>query len=107
MLAKKFRLPSSVNLTGSPSVKTPEFIVKHVRQSLSTGRFGFIVAKSIDKRATVRNRLRRLVRAAIEEKWLEKSKGRDFLFIIRPAITGIQKNAVRQKVDEVMKMILA
>lgn len=107
MLAKKFRLPSSINLKGSPSVRTPEFTVIYARQNLSVGRFGFVVAKSIDKRAVVRNRLRRLVRAAIEEKWLEKSKGKDFLFIIKPAITVVQKNIVRQKVDDVMKRILA
>lgn len=88
-------------------MRVPEFTVIYAKQNFSAGRFGFVVTKSIDKRATVRNRLRRLVRAAIEEKWLEKSKGRDFLFIIKPAIVAIQKNAIRQKVDYIMKNILA
>lgn len=107
MLAKKFRLPSSVKLVGSFSAKVPEFTVRYVKQNLPGGRFGFIVAKSVDKRAVVRNKLKRLVRSVIEEKWLGKSKGKDFLFIIKPTLKTLQKDAIRQKVDEIMKKILS
>lgn len=106
MLAKKFRLPSSVAFQNATFFKEQEFTVKAQKNNEECSRFGFIVAKKIDKRAFVRNRLKRMVRSCIENKWL-KHKGKDILFVMRPGIKESSREIVQRKVDIIMKGLFA
>lgn len=51
-------------------------------------RYAVLAGKRIDKRATVRNRIRRLIHTAIEELFEKSQKGLDFLFIIKKTAVG-------------------
>lgn len=101
MLAKSFRLPASVQFTHPRTFSEKEFFVKAQANTLATSRYGFVVSKAIDKRATVRNRLRRIVRSCIEEKWLQKN-GWDILFLVKPAIKEASKEVIQAKIDALM-----
>jgi ribonuclease P protein component len=78
------------------------FVVKFQKNNLSYDRFGFVVAKTIDKRAVIRNALKRMVRGHIENTYLDLEKSVDVLFILRPAIKGMPREQVVREIDEVM-----
>ncbi|HSD99097.1 MAG TPA: ribonuclease P protein component [Patescibacteria group bacterium] len=102
MLAKKFRLPSSVVFSHAQSFRENEFSVKIQKNTLPHNRYGFVVSKAIDKKATVRNRVKRVLRSCIEEKWLGRGD-KDILFIVRPGIKSAEKLLLREKVDKIMR----
>lgn len=99
MLERKFRLPASVKLRNALLFKTPLFVVKIVKNDLSYSRFGFVVKKTIDKRATVRNRIRRLVRSCIEELRLEIVEGYDMLFFLEKGIIDNEHDTLCQEIQ--------
>lgn len=70
-------------------------------------RFGFVVSKTVDKRAVIRNMLKRLVRGHIESTYLALEKGMDVLFVLRPMIKNIPKEEVVQKIDAGMQKVLS
>ncbi len=77
------------------------FSAKVQKNNLDYNRYGFIVAKTIDKRATVRNRLKRVFRSVIEQQWLEKGKGYDVLFILHPQIKDIERMQLEEKINNI------
>lgn len=79
MLKKIYRL-SGTYLKNPKNIKTSYFNIKTVKNDLNINRFAFIVSKKIDKRAVVRNRIKRKVRAGIEELFSSIEKGNDFVF---------------------------
>ena len=80
MLPQKYRLPSTTRLTHSRFIKTPLFSVKFAKNNLEVNRFGFVVRKTVNKRAVVRNRIRRVLRSCIEEQLEMLHTGYDMLF---------------------------
>lgn len=83
MLKKKFRLPSYITLSHSSYSPSPFFTVKIGKNTLAHNRYGFVVSKKIDKRAVVRNRIKRQLRSCIEALQKDLSSGYDMLFIIK------------------------
>lgn len=82
MLSKPFRLPATVHLTGTTRYTTPFFQIRISSNKLSHNRYGFIISKKVDKRAVVRNRIKRQLRA-----WFEKNDkglvpGYDMLLVV-------------------------
>ncbi|HXS14739.1 MAG TPA: ribonuclease P protein component [Candidatus Saccharimonadales bacterium] len=101
MLPKKFRLPSQIKFIHPRSVFTPLFTVKIVQNNLDYSRFGVIVSKKIDKRAVVRNSIKRKIRSCITKDNWEK-KGQDVLFIVKPDAKK-EEPSLRNKAEEVLK----
>jgi|SRR5579859_6554156 len=83
MFQKKFRLPASVHLRNVEALHTSYFVIKIAKNNLSYNRYSFIVSKKVDKRAVVRNRLKRRFRAEVEHIQKETSSGFDFLYVLR------------------------
>jgi ribonuclease P protein component len=94
MLVKQYRLPASQRLKNARFYKTPDFTVRVSENRLPHSRFGFIVRKNIDKRATVRNRARRVFRSCIEEMLIELKRGYDMLFSLEKGIIGKEREEV-------------
>lgn len=87
MLAKEFRLPASIRLSQASTTSLPLFLCKYKPNGLPNSRFGFVVRKTVDKRATERNRVRRVFRSIIEELLPELQSGYDVLFVLnRPLL---------------------
>ena len=105
MFAKKFRLPASIIFQKAQTIGFPQLSIKYQENNLPHGRFGFVTSKTLDKRAAVRNRLKRLVRSCVEGKWETKSKGKDVLFILKPGLKMMTREEVRKKMQEVMEKI--
>lgn len=89
MLAKKYRLPWRIKFEKDALFFSSDLFNLRVRQnSLLYNRYAVLVGKKIDKRATVRNRIRRLIYTAIGELFEKSQKGLDFLFIIKKTAIG-------------------
>ena len=80
MLSQPNRLPATVKISQARFLKTPLFSVKFGKNDLDVSRFGFVVRKTVDKRAVYRNRIRRVLRSCIEEQLSEIATGYDMLF---------------------------
>lgn len=91
MLDKQYRLPAAVRLKSPKSFATQTFFLKVSKNGLSVSRFGFVVRKTIDKRATARNRIRRVFRACLEEILPEIPSGYDFLFLLKGSILEMKR----------------
>jgi len=98
MLAQEYRLPSSQRLQNAHFRKTTLFSVKFSQNNLSVNRFGFVVRKTVDKRAVVRNRIRRVFRSCIEELLPKTVPGYDMLFFLEKGIMDKSRTEVFQKV---------
>lgn len=57
-----------------------------LQNTLPTSRFAFVVPASVDKRAVVRNRMRRLVRESVRLALSVIAPGRDGVFLIRKGL---------------------
>ncbi len=83
MLHRKFRLPASGVITFTQTIPAPFFVLKVAYNNYNYSRYGFVVSKKIDKRAVVRNRLKRSIRSCIEQSITQIKPGYDMLFILR------------------------
>lgn len=88
MFRRKYRLPWRVRFSNSRSFSTLFFLAKIKPNNLLFNRFRIIISKKIDKRAVVRNRIKRLVSSVVEELSGNMKQGTDILFIIRKEAVG-------------------
>jgi ribonuclease P protein component len=86
MLSQPHRLPATTRLKSAKFFKTPLFSVKYAPNNLEVSRFGFVIRKTVDKRAVVRNRIRRVFRSCIEQQREEMKPGYDMLFFLEKGI---------------------
>lgn len=66
MLKKERRLSSFGKIENLSSASTPYFLLKYKKEN-GLSKFGFIVSKKIDKRATVRNEVKRKLKKIVKE----------------------------------------
>ncbi len=93
MLKKINRLPSSVRLESAKTVSTSYFILKIAKSNLSYPRFAFVISKKVDKRAVIRNKIKREMTKTIQN-MIEQIGGIDILFILKtPAAENITRLA--------------
>lgn len=85
MLKRKNRLPKSFS-KGGRKLTSEFYNLKISPNGKSLSRFGFVVSKKIDKRATQRNRIKRKFRNCIEKNLGKIIGGYDFLFILKKNI---------------------
>ena len=86
MLPREYRLPATKKLTRAHFSKSDLYGLKYSENNLSISRFAFVVKKSVDKRAVVRNRIRRIFRSCIEELREQILPGYDMLFFLEKGI---------------------
>ncbi len=91
MFKKIYRLPSHARIIAKYSARTPFFTLIAAPNNTLVSRFGFIISKRVEKRATGRNRTKRIFRSYVETLWERILPGYDFLFIIHDTI-GSTKN---------------
>lgn len=94
MLKRKYRLSFRLKPKFQRTFKTPYFVLKAANNNLSYNRFGFMVSKRIDKKAVVRNKIKRLIRGGIEEFSKDLKEGHDMVFIAA-------KNAISASREEI------
>lgn len=103
MLQKQYRLPGAVRLKSPSSFTSPTFFLKVSKNDLEYSRFGFVVRKTVDKRATVRNRIRRVFRSCIEDMQPEIKIGYDILFLLKNQILEMKREALYNELHAFLK----
>lgn len=86
MYKRKNRLVKSIRFNNSYSIFAPQFILKEKKNGLIVNRFGIIVSNKVDKRAVIRNKIKRFFRTYLADLDKKMSKGHDILFITRKEI---------------------
>lgn len=88
------------------SYHCPLFKLSVAPQKVSAApRFGFVVSTKIDKRATVRNRIKRLLRRAVRERLERIPDGFDIVFVVRASIVGKDYEEIGSEVDKILSKI--
>ncbi|AKM77926.1 MAG: Ribonuclease P protein component [Candidatus Wolfebacteria bacterium GW2011_GWE1_48_7] len=102
MLAKKFKLNIAEFIKKRPTFvkKGPFFAVKYVPNGLSYSRFGVVVGKKVDKRATERNKIKRMFYEGIRGRNLQNSEGQDVMILIYPETKQFTKGDIKQIIKE-------
>lgn len=102
MLKKEYRLKSV--LLKSPRIfPSPLFTLKVASNNGEFNRFAFVVSKKIDKRAVVRNNVKRKIRGVIEQMFDNIETGNDF--VVYPK--GLAVRATRGQVLEEIKGVFS
>lgn len=94
MLPKENRLPSpqiKTVMRRGKRVSAQGLQLIFVQNNLPVSRFAFVVPKSVDKRAVVRNRIRRVVREAVRLALSQITPGWDGVFLIRKEFPKAQE----------------
>ncbi|MBI4079180.1 MAG: ribonuclease P protein component [Candidatus Levybacteria bacterium] len=87
MLKKIYRINVGQRYAFVDSFNTPYFLVKIAKNNLLYNRYGFVVSKRVDKRAVVRNSIKRQMQACLQNNSKKVKPGYDMLFIARRAVT--------------------
>lgn len=101
-MLKKSQRADNFKLANSKIIKTPYFSLRLAKNQLDSSRFAFVVSKKIDKRATVRNSLKRKVRSCIEEIFDNIENGYDFIFYPSALTKSTERSLV---MDEIKRVI--
>ena len=93
MLKRSYRLKTTA-LENPKTVTGAYFNFKYQKNKVGENRFAFVVSKKIDKRAVVRNFLKRKVRICVEEIFDKIDKGWDFVFYPKTGAIDADKKQV-------------
>ncbi len=70
------------------------------KNNLENNRFGFVIKKTIDKRAVMRNRVKRVFRSCVEEMLEDIRSGHDMLFVLEKGIIGKEREEVFREIKK-------
>ncbi|PIP33761.1 ribonuclease P protein component [Candidatus Falkowbacteria bacterium CG_4_10_14_0_2_um_filter_48_10] len=73
--------------------------------NLSFNRFGFVVGAKISKKAVMRNKIKRRLRALVAEKNSSWLQGYDFLFLAFPASQDQKSQALSQDLTVLLRRL--
>ncbi len=91
MFKRENRLILGTKFNNFRSASTPQFNLKVKKNGMGINRFGIVVSKKVDKRAVVRNKIKRLFREALIELNRNMFTGNDILLIIKKEIISKTK----------------
>lgn len=94
MLKREHRIPR-IKLVNFQTITTPYFQVRISRNNLFLSRFRFTVSKKIDKRAVVRNKLRRKMSHCIEQMFGRIRGGYDMAFSLRAGALNQKEDVLK------------
>lgn len=103
MLQRQFRLPASTRLKHPVTYRTSLFMLKVTKTENADSRFGFIVRKAVDKRAVIRNRIRRLFRSCIEDLREQIAPGYDMLFFLEKDIMDKHQGVLKKELESFLQ----
>ncbi len=106
MLPKKYRLLADYDFRRLRRLGLPyrSLLFTLVVASAKPGqlRIGFVISNKVDKRATARNRVKRLLREAVQQKLPVLKTGFDAAFYIRPSCLTKSYAEVCTEVNQVL-----
>ncbi len=105
MFKRQNRLPRGVGFYNINFFSTPFFVIKIRENGLTLNRFGIVVAKKIDKRATFRNKIKRIFRDNLTELNKNLTTGNDMLFVVKREIIGKNKEQINLLITNALEKL--
>lgn len=109
MLPKKYRLTGQQNFKKIAKKGKCFFIkelkIKYLKNNLTHPRFAFVVSSKIDKRATVRNKIKRRLREIVFQNLKKIKKNLDFLIIVKPEVKNLDFWQMKEILEKAFKKI--
>lgn len=105
MLKKKNRLSNPRIINSISSFATKDFILKIGHNDLSKLRVAIKVSKKIDKKAVVRNKIKRTLADLMYDRVEKLKKGLDLVFIAKKEILYSNKEEVKKEIENVFTKI--
>ncbi len=109
MLPKEFRLHKDKDIKRLAKIGQtfflPEFTIKYQKQPNQDLKIGFVVSTKVDKRAVVRNKLKRQMRQAVHDRLKEIKKGHFLLIIAKKKALDLDFNTISKQLDFALKKI--
>ncbi|MFW6143805.1 MAG: ribonuclease P protein component, partial [Patescibacteria group bacterium] len=81
------------------------FVLLYRENKKDKSRFGFVTSTKFDKRATKRNRARRLLREAVRQQLSDIASGYDMMFIARAPLKEAGFEEVSSSLDKVLSKV--
>ena len=103
MLKKKFRLSRVKKIEGAKTIATPLFVLKFSENGEKLSRFAFVISKKIDKRAVIRNRIKRSISRGLEKIVSDINKEYDFVFIVKKQILDKDQKEIPSFIEDFFK----
>lgn len=105
MFKREFRIPKGLRFNNTRLLSTPFFLLKIKKNGLLLNRFAVIVSKKIDKRAVVRNKIRRIINSCIKDLSENLKQGWDFLFIVKKAVVGKRRQELYSEIKHNLERV--
>jgi len=105
MFPKPHRLPSShirAVFEKGKRIHTPDFQFIVLKSAADVSRFAVFVPARIDKRATVRNRSKRLVREAIRRLLPEVAGGWDVVVVVKRDLSAMKQSQALEQLKAIL-----
>lgn len=106
MLAAAYRLPTlqieKVKKKGRMIQRKAFGICLYKRDDTEISRFGFIVSTRISKRATERNRIKRILREAIQSMLFDIKSSFDILFLAKKVLVDMSTDDILHEVKNAL-----
>lgn len=82
---------------------TSELGIKIIKNNLEKNRYGIVVNLKVDKRAIVRNKIRRCIRAIIRLDNQKLKQGFDVMILTRESIKDLSYQEIKIKIEELFR----
>lgn len=79
------------------------FFLRFAKNNFELSRFGFVVSLKISKKATIRNRIKRLLREVVRINLKNIKSSFDIIIIAKPGIVGKKYEEIKAEVEEFLK----
>lgn len=107
MLTKQYRLQKDRDFElvfkKGRAFKSKFLFLKLKRNNLEISRFGFVIGKTISKKSTVRNRIKRRLRDIIERNLVKIKSGFDVIIGVNTKIVEKNYQEIKEELEELLK----
>ncbi|HPA25229.1 MAG TPA: ribonuclease P protein component [bacterium] len=80
-----------------------EFGFKLIKNNLGKNRYGIVISLQVDKKAVVRNKLRRQIKNIIQKNEQKIKQGYDLMFLTKESLKKLNFQEIAQKIDFLYK----
>lgn len=108
MLAKKYRLPIQLVLNKSgQTFRSRSFLIKTFTSNLEFNRFGVVISKKVDKRASKRNQIKRMLLDETKDFILQNNTPKlEVLIIVSPNMIKTGKTDIIEELKDLLQKII-
>lgn len=104
MLKKDYRLKVLKKNNGAKTISTFFFTLRFWENGESLSKFAFIISKKINKKAVIRNKIKRSLARVLKEILTEIKPGYSFVFIVKKEILEKSQKEIEKNLKETFKI---